>query len=135
MSLKFSLFLDSFICHQIVYKLCTHCELEWEQFLIMTLEGLNSINYRLQASEISSCIRLLERRGWVVQEHKPTPELIECIESVNDKRVKDKTKYCLRKRKGKIVNIIRATPELCAQFNYFLQEQKYIVKYPVFSCK
>jgi ATP-dependent 26S proteasome regulatory subunit len=130
-------FLDSILCHRIAYLLCSNCKdgLEWEELILIIAEDVHKWGMLQLLQHLPSCLRLLERRKYIIQEHKKDKELEECEQSVTDRRVKDKTKYCLKKKRGKIINIILPTTKLCSELMMFYNQQKYIINPPVFPCR
>ena len=133
-------FMGSQLCHIIMFKLCYEfdCEAEWDELYLRIVEALATLppSYtRITINEIKRCMRILERHGYIEQDHEMDEELQACTEEARgDARIKDPVKYCLKKGRGTIINKVRARPGACRDLHHHIINIRGVVSAPLPTC-
>ena len=122
------------VCKQIVFRLCKHGEIYLELVRAMALQNQIETHRTTNTQLIIDCIGFLKRANYIIIENILDEDLQKCVEEVErkgDKRIKDPVKYCLKKKKGVALNVVKPNPNLCFLLKKYYASLGYVVKYPL----
>lgn len=124
------------VCLQIIFRTCLEGEIPLEILRILALQNQIEVYRSTSTKIVHDCLGFLERAGYVELEERPDEELEDCIREVSekrDKRIKNPMKYCLKQKRGSVINIVKPSRETCFLLQEYYKSKGFILSWPRFK--